>query len=1243
MSLNLWLQTDLAEVCKIVSTGLVSILFLLIKVSVMRISELIKRHFWHIFLLTLSFIGLCLFSDLIFAHERWILTPEQITHWNSLQRPMLFSQWSPLNLTMISIFSIFIIGWVWLGFTGARELFPDLQARLSSYGDHVPRILRFCVGWILLSSALGAEPRYGVVPFTIPTFFAPDLDLEQLGSNWAWLRWAEVLLGLTILFGIYVRLFAALLIVLSFLGSYLYGEDILAYVGAMLGASLYLVLQGPGRHYLPLPTPALFQGLQTWLAEQPRQRAQAIMRILTGTTLLYLGVFFKVMQPNLSIGIITLYQIPILSINPEAFTLVKALVEVSAGILMIAGVLLRPLSLFLIAAFTIFSFLLPETITAHILFYGVVFSCLINSAGHLRRPNARDKTAHIVIVGGGLSALQAAIKIERLMGQYSNIKITLLHEQANFLFAPFLPEVIGGTIQPGNVVNPFRRIIQQTTVVVGHLDCIDEKKQIVIAKRKNNEHIELHYDSLIIALSPKSNLGAIPGIAAHACLIDSVADALRIRQQVLDLVEEAEFEEDSAEKIRLLSFAVLGSGECASAIAVEISQILRAAESSYSVLRRLGWQVHLFDEQGQQGSDFENKMSARRAKSFKKAGVIEHLHEQVTSITQRDLFFSNGQSQPFGLVINASLQLPALPFKHAGELHGVFVINDELRLLAFNNIWITETEKSLAHAQFVFTHDRVDLGYSAGFNAWAHSQGYASRPYKRKNYVIKPYTLGQYSLCSIGWLVISGKPAWFLSRLTNLLSVPGLERNLRIILDWFLELAFRNDIAVLSQATSSNLQKLYFKAGDEIFAQGDAAEMAYAVDSGQLKVLQDGRQIRDLGPGDYFGEIIPTHDGKRIETIRCVTDCELKLVSQEDLKALLKSGWLMGKAIRNLTTHKSEHEQIEVSLGMKRLTYVSKLNAVMTQEQILELGRSSSENNKKLDVTGVLISVRDYFFQVLEGDASIVDALFEKISRDPRHHEVITLSAETGCEERLFTEWGMKTVALSESNDLMLLAIGMMLQNIAQSYNAVGRYTQPALLKYLMEGINPLTIPIKSTEKIVVSGSMTDFSDMYKQFSTKELVEVINTYLEICTTSFIEYGGQVAKYTDACIIAHFAFDEVDAAIAACVDAETKFKLFISNNSLYSQVLCGFGMASGVMIEGNIGSSIKMDYTVLGEVVDQAISLGVLARDNGKSIAISEAINYKAADSWGFYTSTKFGIAVPEASAQIYVLADKLSL
>lgn len=1186
-------------------------------------------------------IGFLFFSDAILAHERWILSPEQIKHWNSLLRPDLFSSFSLLNLSMISGFSIFILGWVWLGFTGARELFPDLQARLSSYGDHVPRILRVCIAWILLSSAFGAEPRFSVEPFTSPTFLAPDLELSLLPSQWYWLRWAEIVLGLTILFGLYVRVFSGLAIALCVLGGYLYGESILAYAGAFIGANLYLVIQGPGRHYLPLPTLPLLRPLQTWLADQPRLRAQAIMRIMTGTTLLYLGVFFKVMQPNLSIGIITLYQLPILSLNPEAFTLFMALVEVSAGILMIAGVLLRPLSLFLISAFTVFALLLPETVTEHILFYGVVLSCFINSAGHLKRPEPRDKAASIVIIGGGLSALQAAIKIEKLIGRYSRVNITLVHEQANFLFIPFLPEVIGGTVQPGNVVNPLRRIVQQTQVVVGHLESIDPKGQKVIAKRKNNETLELPYDSLILALNAKSSLSDIPGMTAHGCPIDSVADALRIRQRVLDLVEEAEFETDPVEKARLLAFAVIGAGESAYAVAVEVSQILRAAEPSYSVLSTTGWQIHLYGEPKSAWPEFETLIGGKRNRCLIKAGVTEHHDEHIVSVTERQLFFGNGKSQAVGLVINTALHLPAVPFLGHGELTTPFALDEELRLKGFTNIWVTELDFGGDAIPFTFTKDLVELGASAGFNAWAHSQGYATRQFEKRQWLVQPYNMAEYSLCRLGRLIISGKPAWFISRFINLLSVPGLERNLRIIIDWFLALAFRNDIAVLAQAPSEHLQKSHFKAGDEIFRQGDAAQFAYVIDRGRLKAIQNGRIIKELGPGDYFGDILPMHQNRRVETVRCLSDCELRLMSQDDLTALIQSGWLMSKAIRNLSDYRSDPDAANVAEGMKRLTYISKINAVLTEEEILEIGRVSSMNNRKIDVTGVLISAGDYFFQILEGEHGIVNQLMEKIGRDSRHRDVTVLTSEYGCEERLFSDWNMKTVAITESTDLMLQAVGMMLQNIAESYHIIGRYTQPSLLKLLTEGINPLTVPLKNSGKIIVSGCMGDFSALTKQFSLPEWINVFNDYLEICSTSFIAHGGQVGRYSRNGIIAHFSPDQADVAIGACQDAYIRLRTMVAKNA-YQGILTlefGFGIVPGVLIEGNIGSSIKMDYTVVGENVDVALQLAVFARDNHQAIAIDETILPNADPSWGFKSAGAFEFSELDKPIMIHTLAN----
>lgn len=1039
---------------------------------------------------------LLFFPGLGAAHERWVLTPEQIAQWNELPKPLLYSELSFVNVTLILLFLTFIGGWIRLGFTGARELFPDLQARLASYGEHVPRILRVCLAWMLLSSAFGAEPRIGVEAFTSPTLFAPDLELSALNAQWAWLRWLEALLGLAVLFGVYVRFCAVLLILLGLLAAGLFGANFLAYGGALLGASIYLLLQGPGRHYPPLPTPVFLQGIQAWLAAQPRPRAQAIMRVLAGTTLLYLGVFFKIMQPNLALAIISIYQVPILSTAPEAFSLLMALVEVSAGLLIIAGVLLRPLSLFLLLAFTFFALLLPETLTEHILFYGVMLSCLINSAGHWRKPIPKDQAAEIVIVGGGFAAIHAAMKIERLIGAYSHVKITLLHENSNFLMTPLLPDVIGGTVQPGNIVHPIRRLIPQVNVVVGRLEFIDAERRQVLARRSNGERIQLPYSELILAQTAKPNVASISGVLSHACPIDAVSDALHIRKHLLDNIEAAEFCENADEKTRLLNFAVIGSDELACSVAAEVCQMLRATEPSYPVLRQAGWQVHLYPDSDYLYSDFERRIMAEREACLIKAGVMLHLDTKIASLTPTQIILSDGEHQGIGLVINACFSLSMVRFCGGSALVWPFAVQDDLALATHEHIWIAGPadpgNAAGENRHFITAADQQKRGASAGYNAWAASQGYKTLPFQPGERWIVPFNMGFYSLCAVRSFTFSGLTAWMLSRLSNLWVMPGLEKNLRIVIDWALTIPFRSDISVLAPPPAARLQRLQFAQGEEIFNQGEEAEMAYVVESGRLEVIKDEQKVGELGPGDYFGEVTQAYLNRRAETVRCIVACELTVLSQGDFRALTKGAGLMGKALQHLAPERSSAS----ARGIKRIIYVSTIHAPFSDEEIIELGRLASLNNSKSDVTGVLISVHDYFFQILEGEATVLDTLLEKIRHDPRHRDLTVLSAEYGLNERLFSDWGMRTICLNEESGILMQAMRMMLRNIAQSHHIIGCYTQPAVLKLLTDGVNPLTMPVKKADKVVLFGAMAGFAQLDEQYPAETVIEIVNSYLE---------------------------------------------------------------------------------------------------------------------------------------------------
>jgi hypothetical protein len=75
--------------------------------------------------------------------------------------------------------------------------------------------------------------------------------------------------------------------------------------------------------------------------------------------------------------------------------------------------------------------------------------------------------------------------------------------------------------------------------------------------------------------------------------------------------------------------------------------------------------------------------------------------------------------------------------------------------------------------------------------------------------------------------------------------------------------------------------------------------------------------------------------------------------------------------------------------------------------------------NAARDVTGMLLYVDGSFFQVLEGEAAVVEPLYEKIKRDPRHAGV-TLIIKEPILERSFGEWtmGFATLDTQEAADL---------------------------------------------------------------------------------------------------------------------------------------------------------------------------------------------------------------------------------
>ena len=103
-----------------------------------------------------------------------------------------------------------------------------------------------------------------------------------------------------------------------------------------------------------------------------------------------------------------------------------------------------------------------------------------------------------------------------------------------------------------------------------------------------------------------------------------------------------------------------------------------------------------------------------------------------------------------------------------------------------------------------------------------------------------------------------------------------------------------------------------------------------------------------------------------------------------------------------------------------RLMYASRATEAVNPEALSAILRKSVGNNPAVGVTGVLCFSGNIFLQVLEGGRSQVSALYNKITRDPRHRDVVLLSYEE-ISERSFAGWAMGQVNMGRLNPGLLL------------------------------------------------------------------------------------------------------------------------------------------------------------------------------------------------------------------------------
>jgi len=305
---------------------------------------------------------------------------------------------------------------------------------------------------------------------------------------------------------------------------------------------------------------------------------------------------------------------------------------------------------------------------------------------------------------------------------------------------------------------------------------------------------------------------------------------------------------------------------------------------------------------------------------------------------------------------------------------------------------------------------------------------------------------------------------------------------------------------------------------------------------------------------------------------------------------------------------------------MKRFTYISKVAQEVTLSEIEQIGEISTQNNQRDDITGVLIYLNGFFFQIIEGKEQILDKLYAKILVDNRHTDILCLKTEYHITQRQFPNWGMETIILDQHNDILIQPIKTLLQTVTESHRILEKYTQPSVFRIIHNGINPLTVSPQLVERIIFFSDILAFSTFTEKLPVTEVVKLVNHYFTLCNQIITAHGGEVIKFIGDCVMASFTPQQADAAIAASLEILTALQQQreqASTDNPLRLLYSGIGLSSGEVIEGNFGSMVKMDYTLLGDAVNVASRLEALTRNLPYSLALTNEVKQHARKSWSF--------------------------
>lgn len=402
----------------------------------------------------------------------------------------------------------------------------------------------------------------------------------------------------------------------------------------------------------------------------------------------------------------------------------------------------------------------------------------------------------ILILGGGFGGLYTALSLgQRLQGN-RDVSILLLDRNDFFTFWPMVPEVISGSIDILHLLRPLRgRLLQKGVQFIrAGVEDVDLENHIV-----HTSAGPIPFDKLVIALGWKTAFFSTPGAAEHALQLESIKDAVQIRNRVIECFEEAaaaHLEETSPDKVKL-GFVVVGGGSSGVEAAANISGLISTLLPQYPFLDHNNVRLSIVQAHGDVLPQMEPALRHTAAGRLKDERVEVVTGTKVTAVHKDGVTLQDGRRIPANSVVWAAGVEPnpitrkiyrATP-DHKGRLQ----TDEYLRLEGRSGVYtLGDIAAVSSEGQPVppTAQAATQEAECAAHNLAAEILGRPLKPFKYE-YLGQLVELGgKFAVSQVMGVRLSGMVAQLLWRGVYLYKLGDNKDRVKVVGDWILDLAW---------------------------------------------------------------------------------------------------------------------------------------------------------------------------------------------------------------------------------------------------------------------------------------------------------------------------------------------------------------------------------------------------------------------------------------------------------------------